>query len=116
MILTVATDGAEMYVSERDRTNQRRFGGAFDTHHAAEVCGQYLLGASTDRFVELTEVDRNRIFNLGYFTWVEQRDVSVADFVARRDQAFWRELRGLLGEWDELIVQFNAHAGARVPT
>ena len=31
--------------------------------------------------------DRNRIFNLGYFTWVEQQGVSLDDFEARRGRS-----------------------------
>ena len=114
VVLTVATDGAEMYASERIRTNQRRFGAAFDTYHAAEVYGQHLLGASTDHVLELSECDRRRIFNLGYFTWVEQRGVSIADFVARSDQTFWTELRGLLRVWDDLIEEFNGRIRGEV--
>ncbi len=38
---------------------------------------------------ELTHEERARIFNLGYYTWVEQQGVSLEDFEARRSQAFW---------------------------
>ena len=54
---------------------------------------------------------RDRMFNLGYFTWVEQQGVSVEEFEARRSQAYWRGLRGLIGEWDDLIVGFNREVG-----
>ena len=43
--------------------------------------------------LELTHADRTRIFNLGYYTWVEQQGVSLDDFDRRRDQRFWREPR-----------------------
>ena len=33
------------------------------------------------------------------------------DFVARRDQAFWRDLRASVPEWDDAIVEMNARAG-----
>ena len=33
------------------------------------------------------------------------------DFVARRDQAFWRGLRASIPAWDEAIVEMNARAG-----
>jgi len=56
-------------------------------------------------------VERKRIFNLGYFTWVEQRGVALEDFEARRDQAFWRGLHGLLPAWDEMIAAFNQRTG-----
>ena len=45
-ILTVATDGAEMYASERDKTLARRFAGRFDAVAAGEVFGEHLLGAA----------------------------------------------------------------------
>jgi hypothetical protein len=55
-------------------------------------------------------VDRARIFNLGYYTWVEQQGVSVAEFTARRVQSFWRDLLKLLPAWDEMIAEFNREA------
>jgi hypothetical protein len=93
VVLTVATDGAEMYASELARATRRWFGGTFDVLQAAEVYGQHVAGAATDHFLELTARDRDRIFNLGYYTWVEQQGVPLADFQARRDQAFWRHQR-----------------------
>ncbi|HKZ75497.1 MAG TPA: pyridoxal-5'-phosphate-dependent protein subunit beta, partial [Actinomycetota bacterium] len=55
--------------------------------------------------------DRERIFNLGYFTWVEQQGVSIEDFTVRRSQRFWRDLRDLLPLWDRMIEDFNARTG-----
>ena len=60
---------------------------------AAAVWGEHLAGVSTDATLELTERDRNRIFNLGYYTWVEQQGTPVELFERRRHQEFWRELR-----------------------
>ncbi len=108
LIVTVATDGAEMYGTEREKALQKRFGGTFDRTAAAEAFGQHMLGAATDHLLELSTRDRTRIFNLGYYTWVEQQGVSVAEFNARRDQAFWRGLRDLLPAWDAMIDEFNA--------
>jgi cysteine synthase len=108
LVLTVATDGAEMYGSEREKALQKRFGGTFDRTVAAEAFGQHMLGAATDHLLELSTLDRARIFNLGYYTWVEQQGVSVAEFNARRSQSFWRGLRDLLPAWDAMIEEFNA--------
>ncbi|MBI2834409.1 MAG: pyridoxal-phosphate dependent enzyme [Acidobacteria bacterium] len=113
-VLTVATDGAAMYTSELDKALHKHFGGHFDAIGAAEVFGQHLAGASTDHLLELTEVERTRIFNLGYYTWVEQQGVSIDDFQARRHQAFWRSLRELPAIWDRMIGEFNARTGAAV--
>jgi hypothetical protein len=73
-----------------------------------------VLGAGTDDLLELTPAERERIFNLGYFTWVEQQGVSFADFVARRDQSFWRDLRASIPAWDDAIREMNARAGVEV--
>ena len=62
--------------------------------NAGEVFGQYLAGAATDHVLELTARDRDRIFNLGYYTWVEQQGVSLAEFEARRSQSFWQGCTG----------------------
>ena len=114
VVLSVATDGAELYKSEEAKATAKFFAGGFDTPEAAEVFGEHLLGAATDHVLELTERDRHRVFNLGYYTWVEQQGVSIGEFSARRDQRFWRGLRDLLPAWDAMIQEFNARAGARV--
>ncbi len=113
VIVTVATDGAEMYRSERAKVLARDFHGELDAVAAGEAFGRWMLGAGTDHLLETTERDRDRIFNLGYFTWVEQQGVPVPDFVARRDQSFWSGLRQKLPAWDELIGELNERSGAR---
>ncbi|MEK7667308.1 MAG: pyridoxal-phosphate dependent enzyme [Gemmatimonadota bacterium] len=110
-IVTVATDGAAMYGSEAPKAIAKHFGGAFDARSAAATFETHLAGATTDHVLPLTPVDRTRIFNLGYFTWVEQLGVTLEDFEARRDQAFWRGLRALLPAWDALIAEFNGQTG-----
>jgi cysteine synthase A len=112
VIVTVATDGAAMYGSERDKVVARDFGGDFDAVAAGETFGRHVGGATTDHFLELTQVDRDRVFNLGYFTWVEQQGVSLEEFEARRPQSFWREMREVIPAWDQMIEEFNARTGA----
>ena len=114
VVVTVATDGAAMYLTERDKILARDFAGGFDEAVAAETFGRYVLGAGTDDLLELTPADRERVFNLGYYTWVEQQGVSFDDFVVRRDQAFWLGLRQHVPAWDEAIVEMNARAGVEV--
>ena len=113
VIVTVATDGAAMYGSERELALAKYFTDGFDEVDAAEVFGEHLLGAGTQDLAELTLRDRERIFNLGYYTWVEQQGVSIADFTARRDPSFWSELRDAVADWDVLIDEFNALSGAK---
>jgi cysteine synthase A len=113
VVATVATDGAAMYHSERELAVGRYFPGGFDEVAAAEVFGEHLLGAATDHVRELTHEERVRIFNLGYFTWVEQQAVSIDEFVARRSPEFWAAVRAQAAGWDEAIDEFNARTGVR---
>jgi len=110
-ILTVATDSADMYGTESDRATTQRFSGNFDEIAAAEVFGRYLLGTVTDHMLELNHRDRERIFNLGYYTWVEQQGVSLKDFDMRRDPAFWDGLMDMVPVWDSMIDDFNKSTG-----
>jgi len=112
-LVTVATDGAEMYASEHWRILQRDFGGHFGNAEAEAVFARWMLGAGTDYALELTEAERRRMFNLGYFTWVEQRGVPVEEFTRRREQSFWTGLRESLPRWDAAIEEFNRRTGAR---
>ncbi len=112
VVVTVATDGSAMYGSEIEIAERKYFPGGFDRTAAAEAFGEHILGASTEHLLELGRRDRERIFNLGYYTWVEQQGVSLEDFVARRSQRFWRGLRELLPVWDEMIEEFNERSGA----
>jgi hypothetical protein len=114
VLMTVATDGSELYRSERDRITERDFPDGFDEMAAAAAFSRWILGAGTDHLLETTHEDRERIFNLGYFTWVEQQGISIDDFVARRQKTFWTGLRAKLPEWDELIREFNSRTGVTV--
>jgi hypothetical protein len=58
--------------------------------------------------IDCTDRDRNRIFNLGYYTWVEQQGTPLDVFEARRSQTFWKSVRSYAPVWDELIDDFNA--------
>ena len=111
VIVTVATDGAALYHSEKAMALARDFAGGFDNVAAGEVFGEHLLGATTDHLLELSREDRERIFNLGYFTWVEQQDVPIEEFRVRKDQKFWTDMRTIVTDWDRLIDEFNARTG-----
>jgi cysteine synthase len=110
-IITVATDGSNLYPSERAKTLARRFDGTFTEADAAEVFGEHLASVTTEDTIECTERDRTRIFNLGYYTWVEQQGTPFDIFQARRNQSFWRGLRAFVPEWDAMIDDFNGRSG-----
>jgi cysteine synthase len=113
VIMTVATDSAEMYASERQSYLARRYSDGFDEVNAGEIFGQHLDGVADDHVLELTHSERKRIFNLGYYTWVEQQGVSVEEFDRRKDQAFWRALVETVPVWDRMIQEMNEEVGAR---
>jgi cysteine synthase A len=108
VVMTVATDGADMYASERERIVARDYADGYDEARAAEAFGRWMLAAGTDHLLQATLRDRERIFNLGYYTWVEQQNVTVEDFQARHSQSYWTGLRAKLAAWDSLIGEFNA--------
>ena len=111
-LTTVATDGAALYPSERAKLLAERFGGEFDPAAAAQAFGEHLASVDTEHMIECTAADRRRIFNLGYYTWVEQQGTPVELFEARRDQSFWKGLRRYVGVWDAMITEFNAHVAS----
>ncbi|MBV8334615.1 MAG: pyridoxal-phosphate dependent enzyme [Alphaproteobacteria bacterium] len=111
VLITVATDGAALYRSEREKFLAANYPDGFDAVSAGEIFGQHLLGAVDNDVLELTHSERTRIFNLGYYTWVEQQGVSLETFQKRRSQKFWKELREAASAWDVLIAEFNAVAG-----
>ncbi|MFO0750871.1 MAG: pyridoxal-phosphate dependent enzyme [Myxococcota bacterium] len=111
-IVTIATDGAAMYSSEIDKIIARLPHG-LDTVAAGEIYGQYVAAATVDHVLELDHTTRNRIFNLGYYTWVEQQGVSIERFEARRKQTYWRSLRAALSVWDHLIGDLDDEVRSR---
>ncbi len=111
VIICMATDGASMYASEMEESRQAYFGGDFGAAEAAEVFGRCLTGCEPSYLLECTHRERQRIFNLGYYTWVEQRGVALAEFDARKRQGFWDNIADSMAEWDELIVAFNEEVG-----
>jgi cysteine synthase len=112
VIVTVATDGHAMYKSELDRFLRRQHNtGALSEAMAAELTGQHLFAVGTEHVLDATARERERIFNLGYFTWVEQQGIALADFDRRRAQGFWQDLQALLPLWDEMISAVNRDSG-----
>jgi len=106
-VITVATDGAEMYATEIDKAIAKHLGGTFDSSVCDAIYREHMVEQTTEHTMVMSEIDRNRVFNLGYFTWVEQQGVSLEEFEVRRRQDFWRDLRPLLPVWDDMIGELN---------
>jgi hypothetical protein len=110
-VMTVATDGDAMYASAHDLARAKYYGAGFGRREAAEAFERWMLNAGSSHTEVLDDHGRRRIFNLGYFTWVEQRGVPFDAFVARREQTWWRALRDEVPRWDAMIAEMNARTG-----
>jgi len=106
-IITVATDGADLYLTELEKT-KKEYQGIYDEISCAEIYGRFLKGITTDHTLELNQKEKERIFNLGYYTWVEQQGIDLNDFEKRRDQGFWLEHYNHILSLDERIEEFNS--------
>ena len=106
-IITVATDGADLYISELNKT-KKDFVGIYDETACAEIFGQYLQGVKADYTLELNQREKERIFNLGYYTWVEQQGINLSDFEKRKDQKFWNNHYNYMLSLDDRVEAFNS--------
>jgi len=106
-IITVATDGADLYLSELEKT-RKEFKGILDGTACAATYRKYIKEIDTENMIELSEMDKERIFNLGYYTWVEQQGISLEHFEKRKNQKFWLEHYDNMISLDEKIEQFNS--------
>jgi len=110
IILSVATDSAEMYISRLEE--MRLANGTYTQLNAAVDFEKHLLGTTVDYMKELTYADKKAIHNLKYFTWVEQQEKDVADLNQLwNDREIWHKLFHQTERWDKLINQFNEKTG-----
>jgi hypothetical protein len=110
VIITVATDSMEMYQSRLVELNEEE--GEFTNLDASGVFHQYLMGESTGNMQELTYVDRKRVHNLKYFTWVEQQGKTYEEIQDQwYDPEYWTNIHGHVDEMDALIDAFNVRVG-----
>ena len=94
------------YSSELNKS-KKEFKGVYDENSCAEIFGQYLKGTAIDNVLELNQKEKERIFNLGYYTWVEQQGVSINDFEKRKDQKFWNDHFKNMISLDNQVIEFN---------
>ncbi len=106
-IITVATDGADLYETELAKT-KKQFSKIYDQITCAEIFAKNFDAISVDHTLELTQIDKERIFNLGYYTWVEQQGTSLEEFEDRRNQSFWDKHYKDMISLDEKIKEFNS--------
>ena len=106
-IITVATDGADLYETELAKT-KKHFSKRYDQITCAEIFAKNFEAITVDHTLELSQIDKERIFNLGYYTWVEQQGISLDEFENRRNQSFWDKHYKDMISLDEKIKEFNS--------
>jgi len=106
-IITVATDGADLYETELAKT-KKQFSKIYDQITCAEIFAKNFDAITVDHTLELSQIDKERIFNLGYYTWVEQQGTSLDEFENRRNQSFWDNHYKEMISLDEKIKEFNS--------
>jgi cysteine synthase len=110
VVLTILTDSMELYGSRLKEMHEEF--GQYDESSAAADFARYLQGQSTDNLLELSYVDRKRVHNLKYFTWVEQQGKTYAEIQDQWYEAdYWTEVQKLAPQIDALIEEFNAEVG-----
>lgn len=109
VVFTVFTDSMAMYQSRLAELSAER--GAYDQRQADRDYDR-LSGVSVDHLLELSHVDKRRVHQLKYFSWVEQLGKSVQELRAQWDdyRNYWGCLRTQTAELDQMIVEFNAEA------
>jgi cysteine synthase len=111
VVVTVLTDSAIMYKSRIEELNQMH--GPYNEKEAAVDHGMHMLGLRTDNMQELTYVDRKRIHNLKYYTWVEQQGKKTEELNALwyDTRNTWDAVHAQADSLDELINEFNEATG-----
>ena len=107
IVLTVLTDSMELYGSRLIEMHAEY--GEYEQVDAAADFARYMQGVSTDNMIELSYVDRKRIHNLKYFTWVEQQGKTYDEIMAQWYQEdYWTGIQSQVEEIDALIDEYNA--------
>ncbi len=110
VIVTMATDSMEMYQSRLTELTEEE--GEFTNVDAAASFHRYILGETTDNMQELSYVDRKRIHNLKYFTWVEQQGKTHEEIQAQwYDPDYWTGIHTSMETIDNLVDSFNERTG-----
>jgi hypothetical protein len=105
--LTVFTDSLALYGSRLLELAAER--GPYDQRQADRDLDM-LKNLSVDYVLELSQVDKRRVHQLKYYTWVEQLGKQLEELNAQwqdyRD--YWGGLHGQVGAIDAMIKDFNA--------
>jgi cysteine synthase len=110
IVLTILTDSMELYGSRLSEMQAES--GDYQELNAAADYARYLQGVTTDNMIELSYLERRRIHNLKYFTWVEQQGKTYEEIMAQwYEKDYWTSVQAQVDEIDALIDEYNARVG-----
>ncbi|AZR73065.1 pyridoxal-5-phosphate-dependent protein subunit beta [Anoxybacter fermentans] len=110
VVMTVCTDSMELYGS-RLKELEEQFG-RYTREDAVKDYHRYLMAVTTDHMIELTYIEKKRIHNLKYYTWIEQQGKDVKELNAQwYDPEYWERIQNQVEEIDKLITEFNERTG-----
>jgi len=107
IVFTMFTDSMELYGSRLVELEKER--GDYGQRQADRDM-ESLQSLSVDYAFELSHVDRRRVHNLKYFTWIEQLGKSLDELRAQWDdyRNYWGSLYDQADTLDAMIEEFNA--------
>jgi cysteine synthase len=106
LVFTVFTDSMELYDSRLKELESQR--GKYSERDA--ICDyECLMNQGTDNLLELSYVDRKRVHNLKYYTWIEQQAKSLDELNSQwyDHKNYWKSVYEKTSQIDELIEDFN---------
>ena len=110
IVLTILTDSMELYGSRLSEMQAES--GDYQELNAAADYARYLQGVTTDNMIELSYLERRRIHNLKYFTWVEQQGKTYEEIMAQwYEKDYWTSVQAQVDDIDALIDEYNAKVG-----
>lgn len=110
VVITVATDSMELYRSRIVELQEER--GVYSLNQAEKDFENVLLLQNSNWMLELSHLDKKRIHNLKYFTWVEQRGKSVEELEEQwNNENYFKVKFNSYKNWDRLIREFNEKVG-----
>lgn len=106
IVFTMFTDSMELYGSRLRELRAER--GDYGQRQADRDL-ESIRSLGLDHVFEMSHVDRRRVHNLKYFTWIEQLGKSLDELRAQWEdyRDYWGSLYDQVGDIDAMIEEFN---------
>lgn len=106
IVFTMFTDSMELYGSRLRELRAER--GGYGQRQADRDL-ESIRSLGLDHVFEMSHVDRRRVHNLKYFTWIEQLGKSLDELRAQWEdyRDYWGSLYDQVGDIDAMIEEFN---------